>query len=347
MGDNSKDDVIELGGRNIKRVKNGLDEAQVASFIDELVSERDKLGQSQDHIASLTRLAEKTITEADGLAEQIKLEAAEQAKAESSDIIEKAKEQAETESAAIIDEAKEQAQQIAEEKQAEAMEVANEKARAIQAEAERKAALLLENGRKRIQDELDELGNLVNQQFDHLLEELEGLKQQATAAKSDFEHKLSQHREESSNITMEIEEESDAATVEGGKGLDESLNLTQAMDQTDKSLEFSMLFQTEDQAEVGEPQWDVEILPPVDIAKIMKVVTCLDQLPEVGNTEIIPRNDTPSIMVFLREPMDFVNVLRTIPEITYVEEVTTDEYATDDKPQKVQIGFSADKVSQK
>jgi cell division septum initiation protein DivIVA len=332
VGDNSKDDVIELVGRNIKRVKNGLDEAQVASIIDELVSERDKLAQSQDHIASLTRLAEKTIAEADGVAKQIKIEAAEQAKAESSDIIEKAKEQA---------------QQIVEEKQSEAMEVANEKARAIQAEAEKKAALLLENGKKRIQDELGNLVNQQNQQFDHLLEELEGLRQRAIAAKSDFEHKLSQYSEESSNITIKIEEESNAATMEGGKRLDESLNLTQAMDQTDKSLEFSKLFQTEDQAEVGEPQWEVEIQPPVDIATIMKVVNCLDQLPQVGNTEIIPRNDTPSIMVFLREPTDFVNVLRTIPEMIYVEQVTTDEYATDGKPQKVQIGFSADKVVQK
>jgi cell division septum initiation protein DivIVA len=329
VSNNSKDDVIELGGREIKRVKNGLDEAQVASFIDELVSERDKLAQSQDHIASLHRLAEKTITEADGLAEQIKIEAAEQAKGEGNDIIEKAKEQAKAEANDITETAKEQGQKIVEERQA---------------EAERKAALLLEKGRKRIQAEL---GNLVNQQFDHLVNELEDLKQQATAAKSDFKHKLSQHREESGNITVESEVESDAATLEGSKRLDESLKLTQAMDQTDKSPELSRLFQTEDQAEVGEPQWEVEILPPVDSAKIMKVVTCLDSLPEVGNTEIIPQTDMPSITVFLRDPVDVVNVLRTIPEVAYVEETTTDEYATDSKPQKVRIGFSADTVSQK
>jgi len=53
-----KDGVIVLGGREFKRVKNGLDEAQVASFIDELTKERDKLAQSQDHIASLNRLAD-------------------------------------------------------------------------------------------------------------------------------------------------------------------------------------------------------------------------------------------------------------------------------------------------
>jgi hypothetical protein len=53
-----KGGVIVLGGREFKRVKNGLDEAQVASFIDELTKERDKLAQSQDHIASLNRLAD-------------------------------------------------------------------------------------------------------------------------------------------------------------------------------------------------------------------------------------------------------------------------------------------------
>ena len=53
-----KDDVIVLGGREFKRVNNGLDEAQVASFIDELIKERDKLAQSQNHIASLNRLTD-------------------------------------------------------------------------------------------------------------------------------------------------------------------------------------------------------------------------------------------------------------------------------------------------
>jgi len=59
MSNNTKkDSVVMLGGHEFKRVKNGLDEAQVASFIDELTRERDKLAQSQDHIASLNRLAD-------------------------------------------------------------------------------------------------------------------------------------------------------------------------------------------------------------------------------------------------------------------------------------------------
>jgi len=59
MNNNAKrDDVVVLGGHEFNRVKNGLDEAQVASFIDELTKERDKMAQSQDHIASLNRLAD-------------------------------------------------------------------------------------------------------------------------------------------------------------------------------------------------------------------------------------------------------------------------------------------------
>jgi len=94
IGNSVKDDVVVLGGREFKRAKNGLDEAQVASFINELIDERDKLAQGQDHLASLNRLAERTIVEADKLAKQIKTEAAEQAKAASAAIVDKAKEQA-------------------------------------------------------------------------------------------------------------------------------------------------------------------------------------------------------------------------------------------------------------
>jgi hypothetical protein len=59
MSNNAKKDgVVVLEGREFKRVKNGLDEAQVASFIEELIKERDKMAKSQDHIASLNRLAD-------------------------------------------------------------------------------------------------------------------------------------------------------------------------------------------------------------------------------------------------------------------------------------------------
>jgi hypothetical protein len=78
----------------------------------------------------------------------------------------------------------------------------------------------------------------------------------------------------------------------------------------------------------------------------MEVVSFLDQLPEVENTEmIVPQIDMPSILVFLRKPMNFVDVLQTIPAVAYVEEVAADKAATDGKPKKVRISLSGNKKS--
>ena len=383
MSNNAKkDDVVVLGGREFNRVKNGLDEAQVASFIDELTKERDKLAQSQDHIASLNRLAEMTVVEADKMATQVKAEAAEQAKAEST---------------AIIDKAKEQARQMAEQKIAEAVEIANEKANAIKAKAEEEAALLLENERTKIRGELH---NLVNQQFGYMLEEMENLKKQAAAVQADFDNKLSKPGEKDSTAAVEIAEESDtivakiaeerdaaaakiaeeseaiaaeeidAAAVkiaeesdaaaaeerdtivtEESKAPDEHPEPSRATNHIEKSLDLSKLLEIEDQAELGKPQWEVEILPPFDISKIMEVVSYLDQLPEVANTEmIVPQIDMPSILVFLREPMNFVDVLQTMPAVAHVEEVTIDKAATNGEPgkgpRKVRISLSGSTTAQ-
>ena len=293
MGKNSdKDGFVELGGYEFRRVKNGLDEAQVASSINELISQRDKFGQHEEHLSSLTRLAEKTVTEADKLVEEIKTEAKEQAKAEAS---------------AIITKAEEQAQRIIEEKRTEIIDIATEQAEAIKTEAEREAELLLENQRKKIQPELS---NLAHQLYSHLLSELESLKQQVVGLEEEFEHKLPHPAEETSTVTIEQDERRD---------------------------EFVKLIQTEDRESTGEPDWELEILPPIDITKIMEVVTYLDSLPEVESTEIIPETDRPSIVVFLREPINLTDVMKALPEVAQVREDTTDTGGANTKPRKVQI----------
>jgi hypothetical protein len=340
IGNTAKEDVVVLGGCEFKRVKNGLDETQVTSFINELIEERDKLAQSQNHMMSLNRLAEMAIVEADKLAAQIKTEAAEQAKAES---------------AAIIDKAKEQARQMAEKRIAEAVEIANGKANAIKAKAEEEAKMLLENEKNKIRNELR---NLVNQQFGYLLEELERIKQQAAAIQADFDNKSPETKAGKSTVTVPIAEKRDTAAVasakesdtrvaeESRKTLGEHLEPSRATANTEKSFELSDLLRGEEQPESGKPQWEVEILPPFEIAKVMEVVAYLDKLPEVANTEmIVPQIDMPSILVFLRKPMNIVDVLKTIPAVAYVEDVTTDKSATNGKLRKVRMGFSGGKKS--
>lgn len=354
MSSSGKDGVVTLGGRQFNRAKSGLDEAQVAAFIEELVRERDSLAKSQHHIASLTKLAETTIVEADRLANQIKTEAAEQARAEST---------------AIIDKAKEQAQQMAQEKQAEVLEAANQQASAIQAEAEKKAASLLEKETAKVRDAVRKT---VSKHFGYLLDELERLKQQAAAAQGDFESDSSRSGEESSAAAvgsegreggermeaqeapgaaiMQLQEELTAAPAKRAKALDEYLQPMQVPHQPEKSFDLSSLLEIEDHAELGEPQFEVEILPPVHMRKMMEVVAYLDELPEVENTEIIPRVDMPAILVFLREEMNFVDVLRTTPGVAHVEEVTADADSTNGElakePKKLRISLSGDTKSQ-
>jgi hypothetical protein len=344
IGNTTKDDVVVLSGHEFKRAKNGLDETQVASFINELMDERDRLAQSQDHVASLNRLAERTIVEADKLAMQLKTEATEQAKAES---------------AAIVDKAKEQARQMAEKKIAEAARLADEEAKVIKAKAEEEAALLLENQKNKIQRELR---NLVNQQSGYLLDELERLKQQAAAIQTDFDNKSPEFGKEKSTATIgieqkrggsaeEIAEQRDTVATEASKKTigeypQQPEPIWRATDDVEKSFETSELLQIEEQPESGKPQWEVEILPPFEIAKIMEVVSFLDQLPEVANTEmIVPQIDAPLILVFLRRPMNVVDVLQKVPAVAYVEEVASSIASTNGKARKVRISLSADKKS--
>ena len=78
----------------------------------------------------------------------------------------------------------------------------------------------------------------------------------------------------------------------------------------------------------------------------MEVVSCLDQLPEIANTEMIVRQiDMPSILVFLRKPMNFIDVLQTISAVAYVEEVTPNTAATNGRPRKVRISLSGNTSS--
>ena len=50
MGNNGTNDqnIVKPGGWEFKKVKDGLDEAQVSSFISELTNQRDELAQRTD-----------------------------------------------------------------------------------------------------------------------------------------------------------------------------------------------------------------------------------------------------------------------------------------------------------
>ena len=273
-------DTVELWGRKFKRVKDGLDGEEIASFLNELITERDRLIKQQEHLASLTKLAERTVAEADELVKQERKEAMDQAK---------------TEANAIVAKAKEQAEHILEEKRAE--------------------AVLLEETAKRIQPELKDRARRL---YRELRSQLEGLRQQVIAFETEFEHGLSHLSEEASTVAVE-------------------------KDKTDDK--FQELILTADETDTGEPAWELQILPPIDIMQTLQIVTYLDSLPEVKNTELIPQVDQALIMVFLHEPIQLIDMLRALPQTAEVKEEATDDAGADNKPRKAQIVLSGKNAS--
>jgi hypothetical protein len=91
---------------------------------------------------------------------------------------------------------------------------------------------------------------------------------------------------------------------------------------------------------------ELEILSPIDVRQIMGIMRHLDSLAEVENTELVPLTDRPLIIVFLREPIPLIEILRALPEVDEVEEITAVADAThaESKRRKLQITLSGNSV---
>jgi hypothetical protein len=74
---------------------------------------------------------------------------------------------------------------------------------------------------------------------------------------------------------------------------------------------------------------ELELLPPIDIKQIMGIMRYLDGLAEVENTELIPLADRPLITVYLREPINLIDVLMILPQVDEAREVTDEDIKTD------------------
>ena len=101
--------VDQISGRNLREAIGQLDDRQIFSLIQQLIDERETLLRRQDHLTSLSRLWERTISEADDIAKQVKDEA---------------KQQAESEAQSIVAEARKSAEELLKQRQAEAVVVA-------------------------------------------------------------------------------------------------------------------------------------------------------------------------------------------------------------------------------
>jgi vacuolar-type H+-ATPase subunit H len=331
---NKKNGVVELWGHEFKKTADGLDKSEVMSFVGELMKKHEALLKRAEHLSSLTKLAEKTIVEADNVAKQVQSEAEEQAKAEVK---------------AILSDAEEQAQKLVEEKRADALARVNREVEAIKAKAQQQAEALLEKKTKEIQPELR---NNVKRLYGELLTQLDSLKKQVVALEEELDQKLSQPPEktgtveEPDNVSEELDnvsEEPSKAREETNKVSEETSKVRMKADKVDN--EFLELLRPANETGEDEPEWELEILAPIDLTQILDIINHLDSLPEVEQTELIPQIDRPTITVFLRKSIDMVNILRTLPQVAQVTEVTMTSNGDAIKPRKAQIELSGKTAS--
>ena len=109
-------DVTELWGKKFNVVKNGLSEAQVVSFVNDLAKQHDVLLKRQEHLGALERLAETRVIEADKLVAEMN-------------------EEAKSRCESAVAEAQVMSQKVVKEREAEAIAAARKRADEIAAEA--------------------------------------------------------------------------------------------------------------------------------------------------------------------------------------------------------------------
>jgi vacuolar-type H+-ATPase subunit H len=283
----SGDDVMQIGERFFRITKYGLFDEEVRSYIQELINQRDALLKRQEHMAALTELAEKTVIEANNLSQLMMKRSAEQAKADSDNILVKAEQNV---------------QQMIEAKTAEAKATAEIEAKAIKTEAWHQANLIR---REQIDFIRGEAASLAQKLQNDLLANIDEIKKYLLSIGTKFE-----------TVTMD------------NNGI--SLTVTKKVNE-DTAAEKGMLLNRI-------PWLEVEVLPPQDIEKIMDLISRLESLPEVKTTDLLPEIPNPLIRIFLNEPSPLAELLRTMPQIEQVTEMSdTTEFVDQNKQKRERI----------
>jgi hypothetical protein len=211
-------------------------------------------------------------------------------------------EQAKADSDNILVKAEQNVQQMIEAKTAEAKATAEIEAKAIKTEAWHQANLIR---REQIDFIRGEAASLAQKLQNDLLANIDEIKKYLLSIGTKFE-----------TVTMD------------NNGI--SLTVTKKVNE-DTAAEKGMLLNRI-------PWLEVEVLPPQDIEKIMDLISRLESLPEVKTTDLLPEIPNPLIRIFLNEPSPLAELLRTMPQIEQVTEMSdTTEFVDQNKQKRERI----------
>lgn len=336
-----------LFGQDFDIVKEGLDEAQVEAFITKLTNERDRLAENQGHMLSLTKLAERTVVEADKLAEQIKVEADEEARAKATKILAKAEQNA---------------QEFMEQKRSEIIEAANKEAEAIRSKARQEAELFATQQEKAAREAISEMTEKLHAR---LVSGLKGVMEQAVALPAEWQNILSKPVTDSANNGDELpsappaipQARNDTAPApappsepanrqvpdilkqleqtwgDAGAGAGPKMAMpaskpapevvTQPVVEVEDNL--STMLNKGEPSVVYQGTVDIAILPPVSPSQLVEIQSYLRDWPGIGISELRPSNNGYSIIVVLDKPIQLVDILKQLPEIGEARECAVEK----------------------
>jgi cell division septum initiation protein DivIVA len=307
------EEVLHIGDRSFRKTKLGLAEEEVRAYVEELINQRDALVKRQEHLSALTELAEKTVMDANNLSQAM---------------MKKTTEQAKTEADKIRAKAEQEADQLIKAKRSEAKMIADKDAESIRTEAHRQAKLIREEQLDGIRSEA---ANLAQKLQSDLIANLDGLKKQVLSIGTKFEPSLHNSNSNSINTNSGNNNSNNNNSNNGNNGKTSHPAPAEAAKPSDT------LSPGEKGALLDHIPWlEVEVLPPLDIEKIMDLIARLESLPEVKTTDLLPETPNPLIRVFLNEPSPLAEMLRTLPQVEKVNELT-DEGQGDDKRERIQI----------
>jgi cell division septum initiation protein DivIVA len=295
----NNEEITHIGERTFRKTKLGLAEEEVRAYVEEIISQRDALVKRQEHLSALTELAEKTVMDASNLSQSMMKKTTEQAKAEADKIRIKAEQEGE---------------QLIKTKRAEAKIAADKEAELIKADAQRQAKMVRDEQLNGVRSEAAALAQKLQSE---LVASIETVKKHALA------------------VSFKIEPVASSNSPAPKPSNNSSAPHAPVMDTSDKSSD--TLSAGEKGALLASIPWlEVEVLPPLDIEKIMDLISRLEALPEVKTTDLLPETPNPLIRVFLNEAAPLADILRTLPQVEKVTELT-DELEDGDKRERIQI----------
>jgi hypothetical protein len=272
---------------------------EILSFVDHLISERDELAKRQEHLSSLARLMEKTVSDADDMAAQIKKQAEEEAQ-------NKVKE--------LVGQAEERARQIIEETRAKALSDAQSEVLAVKSGAVQDLEALFKEQISRMLAQTKEttegLHLEIQRQADESSRRLESFQ-------AEFEKSLSTlvNWPGPGGVQAGVRAASTPAAGNPEKGSQPQVPASPA------AAAGTSQHETQDGSD--EQQVDeIEILPPRDKRTIEGIREYLARQDEIGLAEIEHLTDKSVIHAHLLRPLDMVERLSRLPEVEQAQEVT-------------------------